>query len=248
MVAPVSYEAGRVPLTLCHNIVFYLYKMVWPAMLIPNYVFPEPMSLSNPVVATGVVGTFLLIVSLLILLRWSRGPLTGWLIFFIMILPTMQIFRFSNVIAADKFAYLPSVGFLIVLAWFLDLLWGKVDNSKTRTRRAGIIIVLFIFFVAEAALTRRQSGYWQNTVGLYEHMLPVSKNSPWVHYDLANALLKEGKLDRAIEHYERTLELKPGDVNAHYNFGNALKLQGQLDDAMFHYNKALEGKLSLIHI
>ena len=242
LVAPVSYEAGRVPLTLCHNIVFYLYKMVWPVMLIPNYVFPEPMSLSNPVVATGVVGTLILIVSLLFLLRWSRGPLTGWLFFFIMIFPTMQIFRFSNVIAADKFAYLPSVGLLIVLAWFIGLLWGKVDNSKTRARRAGIIIVLLVFFVAEAALTRRQSGYWQNTVGLYEHMLPVSKNSPWVHYDLANALLKEGKLDRAIEHYQRTLELKPGDVNAHYNFGNALKLQGQLDDAMFHYNKALEGK------
>jgi len=242
LVAPVSYEAGRIPLTLCHNIVFYLYKVVWPAMLIPNYVFPEPMSVSNPVVAAGVVGTFVLIVLLLVSLRRSKGPLTGWLFFFIMILPTMQIFRFSNVIAADKFAYLPSVGLLIVLAWFIGLLWGKVDNSKTRARRAGIIIVLLILFVAEAALTRRQSGYWQNTVGLYEHMLPVSKNSPWVHYDLANALLKEGKLDRAVEHYKRTLEIKPDDVNAHYNLGNALKLQGKLDDAMRHYNKALEGK------
>jgi len=87
---PHEFPLWRVPLVLCHNIIFYLYKIIWPTNLTPHYPFPDPVSLSNGMVAAGVVGTVVLIAVLLISWRRTRVFVTGWLIFFMMIFPTMQ--------------------------------------------------------------------------------------------------------------------------------------------------------------
>ena len=51
----------HVPLILCHNIVFYLYKIVWPVRLSSHYPFPDPLAISHPMVVAGVGGTLALI-------------------------------------------------------------------------------------------------------------------------------------------------------------------------------------------
>ena len=107
---PSEYGFGRIPLTICHNIIFYLYKIIWPANLSSHYAFPMPMGLSNPMVLAGVIGMCIRIPLLLISLRWTRAALTGWLFFFVAILPTMQIIAFNYLIASTKFVYLPSIG------------------------------------------------------------------------------------------------------------------------------------------
>src|SRR5690606_4950058 len=45
---PGEYSAGRIPLILCHNVVFYLWKIVCPVRLTQHYPFPSPFSLSAP--------------------------------------------------------------------------------------------------------------------------------------------------------------------------------------------------------
>ncbi len=42
---PGEYGPWRVPLVLCHNIVFYLYKIIWPVNLSSHYAFPKPLDL-----------------------------------------------------------------------------------------------------------------------------------------------------------------------------------------------------------
>ena len=126
-ISPVKMGIGRVFFTLCHNIIFYLYKIIWPVNLSSHYPFPDPLNLSQPMVLAGVIGTCILIPLLLISLRWTRAAFTGWLFFFVAILPTMQIIGFSNVIASDKFAYLPSFGLLMILASFLCNLRLKIS-------------------------------------------------------------------------------------------------------------------------
>ena len=129
---------------ICHNIVFYPLKMLWPVNLSSHYTYPRPFAISNPKVLADVVAAIILIILLVVSLRWTRVALTGSLIFFIAILPTMQIIKFSEVIASDKFAYLPSLGVLMMLASFL--LW--LYNSKPR-RALVISIVILLLAAAE---------------------------------------------------------------------------------------------------
>src|SRR5262249_37073358 len=107
VILPSAASPWRVPLILAHNIIFYLYKFLWPFNPAPHYPFPEPFTLSQPMVLIGVIGTVGLLALLIISLRWTRALLTGWLFFFLAILPAMGIIGFTPVIAADRFAYFP---------------------------------------------------------------------------------------------------------------------------------------------
>ncbi|HSW45800.1 MAG TPA: hypothetical protein VLM89_09535, partial [Phycisphaerae bacterium] len=106
---PTEYSPARIPLLLCHNIVFYPLKMIWPVHLTSHYPLPEPMSPADPMILAGLIGTCVLIPALLLSLRRTRACATGWLIFFLMLLPTTGIIGFTTVIASDKYAYLPAI-------------------------------------------------------------------------------------------------------------------------------------------
>jgi len=246
LVTPARYGASRVVLTICHNIIFYPAKMLWPANLSPQYIFPEPMSLSNPAVFFGVVGTIILIALLVISLKWTRGAVTGWLFFFIAILPTMQVLQFSNAIASDKFAYLPSIGLLAALAAFGCRFCVAEDSKKSK--RCVVMLLVLMLGVAETVATERYLRCWRNTICLYEHMLSLTPDSPPLHYDIANALIANGRTEEAVNHYQRALayELEtpmaiPPNfyIDAHFNLANTLKAEGKFDEAVYHYNQTI---------
>jgi tetratricopeptide (TPR) repeat protein len=237
---PSAYGPERIPLILCHNIIFYLYKIIWPFNLSSHYAFPKPLALSNPMVLAGVIGTCILIPLLIISLRWTRAVLTGWLFFFVAVLPTMQIIGFSNVIASDKFAYLPSIGLLMVLTAGLTWLFSKI--CKDIPLRAAVVVMVLILAGAETAATRGYLVHWRDTVSHYKYMLKLSPDTVPLHNDLGVALLAQGKLDEAISHYRQALQYKPDHVKAHTNLGIALSKQGKFDKAISHYRRTLQLK------
>jgi len=239
---PGQYGSERIPLVLCHNIIFYLTKISWPANLSSYYSFPQPFGLSHPRVLTGVIGTCILIPLLVISLRWTRVLLTGWLFFFIAILPTMQIIGFSELIAADKFVYLPSLGLLLVLTSLLIWFCGAGGVKKYTRRCVVMVIVVLVLAVGEAVATRRYLVHWRDVVSLHEHMLTVTPNSAQAHFNFASALEFRGELDEAVRHYRKALQLSPSHFNAHNNLGNALSKQRKLSEAIRHYQEALKLK------
>jgi len=235
---PGKFGLLRIPLILCHNIIFYLCKMVWPVKLSSHYPFPEPLNLSQPMVLAGVIGTFILIALLLFSLRWTRAALTGWLMFFVAILPAMQVIGFSNVIASDKFAYLPSVGLLMMLAAFL--VWFRKSRFLTLWKAAVVIILMLV--CAESVATRRYLVYWQDTIKFHERMLALTPDAGPVHYNIAVELAARGRVDEAISHYRKAIELMPDPSSAHYNIAVELAGKGKIDEAIAHYRKVIEMK------
>ena len=235
-----GYGLERIPLVLCHNIIFYLHKIIWPANLSSHYAFPRPLGLSDPMVLAGVIGTCILVPLLVISLRWTRAALAGWLFFFVAIFPTIQILRFSSVIAADKFAYLPSVGLLMVVASLLGWFCGTGSAGKPMARCMAVTVTVLVLAGAEAAATRSYLVHWRDTLSLSEHMLTVTPDAPTVRSMLGLELQSQGKLDQAISQYRQALQVKPNYVEAHNNLGIALQLQGKPDEALDHYRQAIQ--------
>ncbi len=237
---PQEHGLVNILLTLCHNIVFYPFKMFYPVNLSSYYVFPEPLDLSNPMVLAGLVGTAVLIPLLVLSLRRTRALFTGWLFFFVAIFPTMGVVGFTIVIAADKFAYLPSVGLMMILLWLLDGFCRTSNTTKYTARRLIVIVVILVLAGAEAVATRRNHRYWSDTVSLYKHMLSLTPDVVPMLYNLANALDKQDKTDEAITYYRRILELEPDYYRAHNNLGVDLDAQGNAGQAIKHYLRALQ--------
>jgi len=236
---PSEYGPGRIPLTICHNIIFYLYKIIWPANLSSHYAFPMPMSLSNPMVLAGVIGVCILIPLLLISLRWTRAALTGWLFFFVAILPTMQIIAFNYLIASTKFVYLPSIGLLMVLASLLVWFCRSFSVSKHARLRVAVITIILVLAGAETFATRRYLVHWRDTVSLQKHFLTVTPNAAHVHFNVGSALQSEGRHEESISYYRQALQIRDNHFYAHKNLGDALSEQGQLTEAMEHYQRAI---------
>jgi tetratricopeptide (TPR) repeat protein len=240
-------EAGiwRIPLILCHNIIFYLCKIIWPVNLSSHYPFPDPLNLSQPMVLAGVIGTCILIPLLLISLRWTRAALIGWLFFFIAIFPTMGIIGFTNVIASDKFAYLPSFGLLLILASFLCNLWNlRLKNSVISGSKSVVIILLVLILAsAESLATRSYLIHWRNSLGLCEYMVSKAPNAaPSLHYNLGVSYGELGRWREATEAYKQAIRIKPDYADAHNNLGVAYSKLGRYQEAIEAFRQAIKIK------
>jgi len=235
-------ESGivRILLTICHNIVFYLYNFLWPNDLSWYYPFPKPFNLSHPMLVVGVVGTVVLIVVLLVSLRWARCLLVGWLFFFAAIFPTLGIVGFHPVIAADRHMYFPMIGLLLPIAWMLCQL--RQTDARNTARRIAPVMAFAILMVSEFILTRCYLVHWQNSERVYTFMLQRTPDVAILHNNLANVLSDSDDpaiITESVRHFERSLKLKPGSPEVHNNLGNALSKLGKNDDAIKNYMKAL---------
>ncbi len=236
VVLPGDYNPAHVPLILCHNIIFYLHKLVWPVNLSAHY-----EQTTYRMVFAGVIGTGILISLLVISLRWTRGLLTGWLIFFVAILPTMGIVSVTSVIVANRYAYLPSIGLFIVLASFFAWLWTARRGHKSAVRNLAIMATLLMLYGAETLSTRRYLRHWRDTPSLYEHMLTISPRSAALHTDMGAYWAHRDRADEALRYYGRALEIAPDFAMAHFNLAVLLgKSPDKIDEAIQHYCKALE--------
>ncbi len=243
-ISPVKIGVGRVFFTLCHNIIFYLCKIIWPVNLSSHYPFPAPMNLSQPMILASVIGTCILIPLLLIFLRWTRAAFTGWLFFFVAILPTMQIIGFSNVIASDKFAYLPSFGLLMILASFLCNLWNLRLKNSVISGSKYVVIILFVLILAsaESLATRSYLTHWRNSIGLFEYMLSKAPNAPILHNNLGVVYQSLGHYQEAMKSFNQAIKIKPGYAEAHYNLGVAYGNLGRTQDEIEAYKETIRIK------
>ena len=243
--AGVDVASGRsmidMALILCHNIVFYLGKIFWPTNLSSHYPFPEPLSAASGMMLAAVVGTVLLIGILLVSLRRTRAAATGWLIFFLLISPTMGVIGFTRVIAADKFAYFPAVGLLLVFAALFSWAWDRAPPGRSRNLlRIGLVGLVLSATVSEAELSRNQLSRWQDSVRYYRYMLALAPETPTLQSGLANVLVTAGQVDEGIEHYREALRLDPDFHHAHANLADVLLERKQLAQAVSHYYAAMK--------
>ncbi len=237
---PHDYGPARIPLVLCHNIVFYLYKIIRPHDLSAHYPYPDPMSLAHPMILAGVIGTGLLLALLVASLRWTRAVAVGWLFFFVAILPTMQIVGFSNVIASDKYAYFPALGICMIVAWLLCRLWHGVSSRASNTvRRIAVAGVVLLLAGAEAHATRSYLSHWKDTETLYRHMIALAPKAAPLYNDLAADAARRGLREEAVSIYHQAIALESDNGWYHSNLGAALFELGKIDEATAEYREAL---------
>ena len=224
------------PLMICHNIVFYLQKIVMPVGLTSHYAMPEPFNFSEPSIRAGVIGTVILLVALAVSLRWTRAIAVGWLIFFIGLLPAMQIIGFTNVVASDKYIYFPAIGLLLILTWALS-------HLIRRYRQGGAIatfaIVLLLAGLETAGTRHYLAAAWVDTESLFRYMIQYAPEAPTLHSHLGNTLAAAGRIDEALDEHAKAVQTGPNRPESYNDLGNALRAAGRLDDAIKAYEMAI---------
>jgi Flp pilus assembly protein TadD len=224
------------PLMICHNVVFYLQKIVLPVGLTSHYPMPVPFDLSDPSIRAGVIGTSVLIIALSVSLRWTRALAIGWLIFFIGLLPAMQIIGFTNVVASDKYIYFPAIGLLLILTW-------AISHLLTRLKDGGKLAVALIVLLTAGLEARGTRNYlaaaWVDTESLFRYMIQYAPRSPTLHSHLGNTLAAAGRIEEALDEHAKAVQVGPNRPEAYNDLGNALRAAGRLDDTVNAYAMAI---------
>jgi Flp pilus assembly protein TadD len=211
---------------------FYLFKTAVPFDLGVEYGRTPRSALSD---AWGYVG-WVLPAALLLLgfVRRRRHPLSwlGALLFVAFSLPTLGLVPFAfqaHSTVADRYAYLPLLGVGLVAADAFTSI-----GSSLALRVAGAALL------ALAVRSFDQTGYWLDNLSFMRHTIDVNPNVAFAQNNVANLLLKEKRVDEAIQHFEKALDSEPNHALAQNNLGLALVQQGRSDEAEPHFRKAVE--------
>src|SRR5262249_4441072 len=156
--APHGASGWRMPLLLCHNMIFYMWHALWPVGLSPYYPWPRPFDLSQPAVQVGLIGTIGLIIVLAVSLRLTRSILIGWLIFFVLLIPWLVFIVFPSSIAAVRFLFLARLGLILLI------IHRALHGSRgTRVNRWFVSLALTSICFARAVVPRRYLREWTNS-------------------------------------------------------------------------------------
>ncbi len=200
--------------------VLYLWKMIWPVNLAIFY----PLPLTEPNGLT-VIGAFLLLVALTALAFWRRKHqpylLVGWLWFLVMLVPVIGVIQVGLQSMADRYAYLPSIGLFIALAWGMASFATHSSAKQTIVAGCGGILVL-----ACGLDTRHQLSFWRDNISLFQHVVEVSpENNSMGYFYLGISQAEKGDLDAAANSLTTALKGSPDFVMAKQRLGNVLLLQ-----------------------
>lgn len=218
-------------LTRCANAAVscatYLAKTFWPVNLAAYY----PYNFQLPLWKVSVSLTIILLITVMVLYHVRKLPclFVGWFWYLGTLIPVIGLVSFGTQAMADRYTYLPSIGIAIILAWILPLLFPRKKIRGVILYPFGIVIIILL-----SLLTWQQSGYWKNSISLFNRTLQITHNNYIAHNHLALALFKKRSFEDAIDHYNKAIDIHHGYAHAYYNRGIVYYTLGQklraLDD------------------
>ncbi len=203
-----------------------LRMLVWPAPLNVFHVFRPVHGATEWPFVLAVI--FLASAALLFVVvrRSNRGlalPL-AWCV--APILPTLYVPALGENAFAERYLYLPSVGFCLAAGIALGL-----ALERGRLVRAAGAAALLAAVVFSGAATAHRLPAWSSARELWSRSVAVEPDSPVAHYNLGHALLDERKPQEAIEHFQAALALRPDYFRARNNLAIAHAQVGDFERA-----------------
>ena len=166
-----------------------------------------------------------------------RVPVVGFgaLWFWITLVPSVgvNLLPLPTVLMAERFLYLPTVGYCLILGWLASRLLGPVLGREARLRLApalGLALLLLAYFF----LTLWRNEDWRDEDRLYSRMVESSPAAAVPHLNLAFVQLSRGEVTSANEHLREAVRLAPGNPRAQAGLGLTETLLGHLDVGLRH--------------
>jgi hypothetical protein len=205
----------------------YLWKLLLPVNLNAFHVFHPIDSLVEipGILSVAVAAAFAGITA--VAYRKNRRA-CFWLLFIVVpLLPAFYIRGLGLNTFAERYLYLPSVGFAALVAVFLT----KTAEKSSRGTIA-LIGALALVTGLYSLGTIQRNAVWRSDYTLFEDTAGKSPDSAIAQEKFATALMGRDRLDEAIRHFKIALALDSSLDEAHTNLGIAYYRKGMLDQAI----------------
>jgi tetratricopeptide (TPR) repeat protein len=164
------------------------------------------------------------------LFRRSKIYTFGLSMFFLTLLPLLQLIPVGRAIMADRYFYIPSVGLILCIAF------GFQEIRNVTVRYA--LFILFILVLSSLSFSR--CLVWQGSMTLWNDVISKYDYATTAYFNRGFAYSGLGQWDNAITDYSRAIEIDPASTKGYYNRGVAYGNLGNWDKAIADYSKAIE--------
>src|SRR5437868_9763412 len=208
--------------------------------------WPNDLAVYYPLAPRGIPGwqifgaAFLLIgITAFCFLQRKIRPylIVGWLWFLGTLVPVIGLVQVGGQTMADRYFYIPSIGF------FIALVYGLADIAKMRRLApslAGAIAGAVLLVLA--ALTSAQIHLWRDSFTLFKHALAVTPPNLVIENSLGIALDDSGRYDEAAAHFEKALHVQRDHYEVLVNMGITRYQQDRLPEAIEYYQAAIRSQ------
>jgi protein O-mannosyl-transferase len=211
--------------------VAYLGKLAWPAGLAVFYPFRLAIPAWQWLAALALLAA---VTALALAWRGARPWLAaGWLWYLGTLLPVSGVVQAGSQAMADRYAYLPSIGLGVMVAWGAAELIGRLRAPVAAGAGLGAAAGL-----ALGAVTFTQVGAWTDSLALYRHALAVTRHNAFVEKNLGATLQQLGRLEEAAPYLDAAVRDDPRWADAWYNRGLVREGLGRYADAAGDYAAA----------
>jgi len=220
--------AHRLPGTL-EILARYGLLIAVPIHMQPIYDLSRPSSIMAPWPSLGVL--FLACLVILVIHWWRRAPLAAYGVawFLITVAPVVDLVPpfLRDMAMADRYLYLPSVGFCLLLAWGLSGLMSPAARRGTDPRKIAGWGALVLILLLYAWSLLRYAPVWRSDLALYGRMAEVASRSPNVQFNAGLAYLRANDLSRGLAALEQSIRLDPRLMRPRAILALAHVLQGR---------------------
>ncbi len=192
-----------------NSLIVYISKFIFPISLSPFYPLPSYTSFHEyytsliPVIAV-------LFITFLCGYLWYQKKyywLITWLFYLITLSPVIGIIQVGNQAAADRYTYLPTIPFYILLSvGIVNLLYS---NKLLKIIKLGIVIAVISMMGILVQLTQTQTLVWRNDLTFWDHIVAYAPESALARFNLGTVYFFGEDYETAIKHYNRAVTQEP---------------------------------------
>jgi len=217
----------------------YLLKLLVPVNLCCRY----PMMVPDAApLAAGAAAALVLAGAGWAFLRLVRAKvlaLLGLVWFTATLLPTSGLVTTSTLMA-DRYLYLPGMGFGLLVALFYNELRDRYLNSPHKLYPLVVRILMVVIVASWAVLSLQREFDWRDGIHLWSRVVKIYPRHDLATFNLAEAYQKRGMLQQAMEGYQKVLEINPAYGDAYVNLGVVLRKVGQEQKALANFTRAVK--------
>lgn len=154
------------------------------------------------------------------------------------LIPVANLIPLRNPMA-DRYLYLPSVGFSAVVGWaavegarYLRERFGTAAGRAPYVAAAGLLVLW-------SGLTWHQNAIWRSERSLWTEVLRLEPENQAVRLSLAESIGRDGRYGEAEEMLREVIRSSPGEAEAYYHLGVVYSMQGRAAEAAELYRKTL---------
>jgi protein O-mannosyl-transferase len=218
-----------------NSLVGYFGKWLFPVHLSPFYKLQVEMFQTiqdNLVNILAVLITTL--VTIYFWLKSQKAWLMGWLFYIITLLPVLGLIQVGSQGMADRYAYLTTLPFYLLLAIGIVVLYQKYSKLIS-------VLLVIAIHVSLINLTHKQIKIWRDGFTLWDYVVRSDPDNALAQGFLGTVYMGVGNYEQAAKHFEFSVGLTGAKfATAHYELGSAYFRLGRIEEALKEFQIAID--------